>query len=81
MNKLDCRKRNLTVRYSQCMTIMTSHTLRSLQFIREVVSALTVREELFSLYRWKSTMSCEDFFLEVKETLIFVGTGLGKSDL
>jgi len=53
------------------MTIVTSHTLRSSQFIREIVSALNVREELFSLCSWKSTMGGEDFFLKVKETLTF----------
>jgi hypothetical protein len=60
---------------------MASHTLRSSQFIREIVSALNVREELFSLCRWKSTMSGENFFLKVKEMLIFVGTGREKSGM
>lgn len=71
MDKLDSRQRHLTGRYSQCMTTVTSHTLRSSQFIRKIVSALNVREELFSLCSSKSTMSGEEFFLKVKETLTF----------
>jgi len=34
------------------MTTVTLHTLRSSHFIREIVSALNVREELFSLCSW-----------------------------
>jgi hypothetical protein len=56
------------------MTIVTLHTLCSSQFIREIVSALNVREELYSLCSWKSTISGEDFFLKVKETLNSFGT-------
>jgi len=63
------------------MTVVTSHTLRSSQCIREIVSSLNVREELFSLCSWKSPMNGEDFFLKVKETLSCSGTGLGKIDM
>jgi hypothetical protein len=43
LEQVRLQQRHLTVRYLQCMTTVISHILRSLQFIREIVSALNVR--------------------------------------
>jgi hypothetical protein len=43
LEQVRLQQRHLTVRYSQCMTTVISHTLRISQFILEIVSALNVR--------------------------------------